>query len=59
MTRLVERIVFSGIDGRALIPLLIVLVFVIIGQAEEFVQEVKEIWKEGENAGRNNFWFKR
>lgn len=48
MARLVENIVFSGADGRALIPLLIILVFVIIGQVEEFITEVKEIWKEGD-----------
>lgn len=48
MARLVEKIVLSGADGRALIPLLIVLVFVIIGQAGEFVEEVKDVWKEGE-----------
>ncbi|WP_236910153.1 hypothetical protein [Clostridium sp. Cult3] len=50
MIRFVERIVFSGVDGRVLLPLLIVLVFVIIGQAEEFIEEVKDVWKEGENA---------
>jgi hypothetical protein len=48
MISLVERIVFSGIDGRALLPLLVILIFVIIGQVEEFIKEVKEIWKEAE-----------
>lgn len=46
MVRLVERIVFSGVDGRALIPLLAVLVYVTIGQAGEFIEEVKKVWQE-------------
>lgn len=46
MTKLVEKIVFSGIDGRALIPLLIVLIFVVIGQVGEIIEEIKKPWKE-------------
>ena len=46
MISLVERIVFSGIDGRALIPILAILIIVIIGQAEEIIEEIKKPWKE-------------
>lgn len=48
MIKLVERMVFSGIDGRALLPLLAVLIYVVIGQAKEIVNEIKKVWQEVE-----------
>ncbi len=48
MVNLVERIVFYGIDGRALLPLLVVLIYVVIGESKEIVREVKKIWQEVE-----------
>jgi len=44
----VERIVFSGINGKALIPLLIILLWVAVGQVEEFIETTKQIFKEEE-----------
>lgn len=48
MVKLVERIVFSGVDGRVLLPLLVVLIHVVIGQAKEIVNEIKKVWQEVE-----------
>lgn len=48
MIKLVERIVFSGIDGRALLPLLVILIYVAVGQVEEIIREIKKVWREVE-----------
>lgn len=46
----VERIVFSGINGKILIPLLIILLWVAVGQVEEFIEITEQIFKEEEKA---------
>lgn len=46
----VEIIAFSGINGKILIPLLIILLWVAVGQAEEFIEITKQIFKEEEKA---------
>lgn len=48
MARLVERIAFSGVDGRVLIIPLAVLIYVAVGQVIEFVEMAKEIFNEQE-----------
>lgn len=45
MIRLVERIVFSGVDGRILIIPLVVLIYVVIGQAKDVVKEIRKVWR--------------
>lgn len=46
MIKFIEKIVFSGADGRALLPLLVVLIYATIGQVGEFINEVKRVWEE-------------
>lgn len=46
MVRLVERIVFSGVDGRILIVPLLILIYVAVGQIMEFVDMAKDIFNE-------------
>lgn len=46
MVRLVERIVFSGVDGRILIVPLLVLIYVAVGQVGEFINMAKDIFNE-------------
>lgn len=43
----VERIVFSGIDGKILVPLLIYLLWIGVGQAKDFIKISKEIFGKG------------
>lgn len=45
MIRLVERIVFSGVDGRILIIPLSVLICVAVGQAKDVVKEIRKVWR--------------
>ncbi|WP_236915714.1 hypothetical protein [Clostridium sp. Cult2] len=45
MIRIVEKIVFSGADGRILIIPLLVLIYVIIGQAKDVVKEIRKVWR--------------
>lgn len=53
MITLVEKIVFSGIDGKVLILPLIGLIWFTIGQAKDFTEEVKEILREGKESTSN------
>lgn len=45
MIRLVDKIVFSGADGRILIIPLVVLIWVLWGQAKDVVREIKKFWR--------------
>lgn len=47
MITLVEKIVDSGIDGRVLILPLTGLIYIVIGQAKDFIRVVKQIVREG------------
>lgn len=44
--RTVEKIVLSGADGTILILPLMLLVYVIVGQAKDCVGVVKRVWRE-------------
>ena len=46
MISLIEKIVFSGANGRILIIPLILLIYVVVGQVVEFVGMAREIFKE-------------
>lgn len=46
MVKLIEKIVFSGVDGRVLLPLLIVLIYLAVGQVIAFIDEAQEIWRD-------------
>lgn len=45
MIRLVEKIVFSGANGRILIIPLLVLMYVVLGQAKDVVKEIRKVWR--------------
>lgn len=49
MIKLIEKIAFSGANGKVLIVPLIILLYMTFGQVQEFVSMAKEIWREGEN----------
>lgn len=51
--KVVEMIVFSGIDGKILILSLIFLLYVVYVQALEFVYITKKIYREERQANEN------
>lgn len=46
LCKLVEKIVFSGVDGTILILPLLVLIYVIVGQAKDCIRMTREIFRE-------------
>lgn len=47
LCRAVEKIVFTGINGVALIPLIGFIFHIFIGQARDFITVAKQILREG------------
>lgn len=43
---IIAKIVFSGVDGKILVVPLIILIWVMVGQAKEFNYVYKEVMKE-------------
>jgi len=53
LCNLVDKIVSSGIDGTILILPLIVLIWVLIGQAKDCIRIVRRVLREGVEEGRS------
>lgn len=46
LCRMVEKIVFSGVNGTILIPFLIILLWIMQGQAKDCFKIVRSVWEE-------------
>lgn len=44
LCKAVERIVSSGIDGKALVPLLLYLIWVAVGQVDEVIDATRQLF---------------
>lgn len=45
MARMVEKIVFSGANGKVVIIPLMILIWVMFGQAKDVMREIKKNWE--------------
>lgn len=45
LCNLVAKIVFSGVNGTILIPLLVFLLYISVGQVKEFIEINKQVFK--------------
>lgn len=53
LCKVVEKIVFSGVDGTILILPVIGLIWVTIGQAKDCIRVAKKVLREGVKEGRS------
>lgn len=52
LSRAIEKIVFSGMNGTTLILPLFILLWVMWGQAKDCIETIKRVWKEEKVASK-------